>query len=376
MDFSLNDEQTLLRDSVEKFVASAYDFDQRKAIVASEDGYSRDNWALFAELGWLMLPFGEADDGLGGGPVETMVLMEHFGKGLVVEPYLSTVLLAGRLIEALGSDEQRAALLPGIMDGSQQAALAWIEPQARFDLANVTTTARREGDGWVLSGAKSVVLGGDGADHVVVIARTSGEATDRSGISAFAVRAQIDDGVSLSAYPTVDGFRAAEVTLDAAFVPGDALLGAEGEALDVLERVIDEAALATCAEAVGIMDALMHKTLEYTKQRVQFGVPISAFQALQHRMVDMLMMLEQSRSLLYMATMTAGDGDAAQTRRAVSSLKYYIGTRGRRLGEEAVQLHGGMGVTDELDVAHYFKRLIMIDVLFGNAGHHLERYCA
>ncbi len=375
MDFSLNDEQTLLRDSVEKFVASAYDFDQRKAIVASDDGYSRDNWALFAELGWLMLPFGEEHDGLGGGSVETMVLMEHFGKGLVVEPYLSTVLLAGRLIAELAGDEQREALLPAIMGGSRQAALAWIEPQARFDLANVATTARREGDGWVLTGAKSVVLGGNSADHIVVVARTDGATTDRSGISAFVIDAGAD-GVSRRSYPTVDGFRAVELGLDNVFVASDALLGGEGEALATLERVLDEAALAACAEALGVMDALMHKTLEYTKQRVQFGVPISSFQALQHRMVDMLMMLEQSRSLLYMATMTAGDGEAAETRRAVSSLKYYIGTRGRKPGEEAVQLHGGMGVTDDLDVAHYFKRLIMIDVLFGNAGHHLDRYCA
>lgn len=372
MDFSLSEEQLLLQESIEKFVQNEYGFEQRQKMVNSELGFSPDYWRLFAELGWTAIPFSEEDGGYGGTPVELMVIMEQFGRGLVVEPYLATLVLAGGLLARAATPAQRQTYLPDIIGGSSQAAFAFAEAQGGFDLSDVTTTATREGDSYVLNGHKVVVFNGPTADLLVLSARTSGAQTDDHGVSLFLVEAG-SKGIERRSYPTVDDQRAADIQFSDLRVGGNCLLGEAGTALPAIRATVDIASLAVCAEAVGIMEMLYKKTVEYTKSRVQFGVPISSFQALQHRMVDMFMSYEQSKSLLYMATMEMGNQgkDAAK---AVSALKYYIGTAGRKLGQEAVQLHGGMGVTDELDIAHYFKRLTMIDTLFGNADFHFKRF--
>ena len=374
MDFSLTEVQAMLADSVDKFIANEYDFDTRQAYAGSESGFSADAWATMAELGWTSVPFSEEDGGFGGGPVDIMVLMQHLARGLVVEPYLANVILAGGVLRRLASPEQKTCWLQPMMAGELQATLAFNEPQARFDLASVATTASRDGDHWVLNGHKGVVLNGDTAELVIVPARTSGDARDVHGITLFAVGADTE-GVSRNTYATVDGLRAAEIKLDNVRVAPDALLGETDHGFAALDATIDEATLAVCAEAVGIMQVLKDKTVEYSKSRVQFGVPIGSFQALQHRMVDMLSACEKAQSLLTWAVMTyAAGGDEAK--RAVSSIKYLVGTDGRALGEEAVQIHGGMGVTWELDVAHYFKRLTVIGTLFGNADFHLDKLAA
>ncbi|MDJ0708754.1 MAG: acyl-CoA dehydrogenase family protein [Woeseiaceae bacterium] len=371
MDFSLNEVQAMLADSVEKFIANEYDFETRQQFAASKAGFSADVWATMAELGWTAVPFDEDDGGFGGGPVDVMVLMQHLARGLIVEPYLANVILAGGVLRRTADAAQKERWMQPMMAGELQATLAFNEPQARFDLASVTTRAVRDGDDWIIDGHKGVVLNGDTADLLVVPARTAGRDRDTNGITLFAVAAETA-GVSRNAYATVDGLRAAEVFLDKVRVPADALLGVPDEGFAALDASIDEATLAVCAEAVGIMQVLRDKTVEYSKNRVQFGVPIGTFQALQHRMVDMLSACEKAQSLLMWAVMTYAEG-GDDAKRAVSSIKYLIGTEGRRLGEEAVQIHGGMGVTWELDVAHYFKRLTVIGTLFGNADWHLDK---
>jgi len=373
MDFSFTDEQTLLEESIARFIQNDYGFDDRQKLVKSEHGFSKDNWSTFAELGWLGVPFGEADGGFGGGAVESMLMLENFGKGLVVEPYLATVVLAGGAIKHAGSAEQKAALLPGIIDGSKQAALAYAEPQGRFNLADLKTTAAADGDGYVLNGYKAVVLNGPAADILVVSARTAGDQRDQSGVSLYVVPTDAE-GVSRRDYPTVDGLRASEVTLDNVKVGADALLGAAGEGYAALEQAIDDGIMAVGAEAVGCMEVLYKDTVEYCKTREQFGQPIGKFQVLQHRMVDMFMEHEQSKSLMYMAAMRLDEGYDDAARKAVSAFKVQVGKSGRFVGQNAVQLHGGMGMTDELNIGHYFKRLTIIDTLFGNVDYHLKRF--
>jgi alkylation response protein AidB-like acyl-CoA dehydrogenase len=371
MDFSLNEVQAMLADSVEKFIENEYDFETRQKYAGSDTGYSADVWQQFAELGWTTVPFGEEDGGFDGGPSEIMVMMQRFGRGLIVEPYLANVVLAGGVLNRAASPEQRAAWLQPMMAGEMQLTLAFTEPQARYDIADVRTTAKADGGGWVLDGHKGYVLNAGTADMIIVPARTSGEAGATQGITLFAVP-RSTAGVSVNDYATVDGLRAAEVTLSGVSLAADALIGELDGGYAALKGAIDDATLAVCAEAVGIMQVLTEKTVEYSKSRVQFGVPISSFQALQHRMVDMFTTWEQAWSLLMWAVMTyeAGGEDA---QRAVSSIKYLVGTEGRKLGEEAVQIHGGMGVSWELDVAHYFKRLIAIGQMFGNSDWHLDR---
>ncbi|MEL6949648.1 MAG: acyl-CoA dehydrogenase family protein [Pseudomonadota bacterium] len=371
MDFSISEDQSMLQDSVARFIQDEYDFDSRQEAAATDTGFSADRWREFAELGWTAVPFSEEDGGLDGGAVELMLLMEQFGRGLVVEPYLPCIVLAGGVLKRLATEDQKATWLADIIGGEKLAALAYAEPQARYDLNDVAVTASADGDGYVLNGHKTVVLNGGSADTLVVSARTSGERQDAEGISLFVVDAS-SAGIKRKAYPTVDARQAAEIHFEQVRVGADQLLGAAGEGLATLKAVIDDATIAVCAEAVGIMQVLNYKTLEYSKQRVQFGVPIASFQALQHRMVEMFMIYEQTRSLLLHAVMTE-EADAGADA-ALHALKIQIGTEGRKLGEEAVQLHGGMGVTWELDVAHYFKRLTMIDTLFGNADHHIEQY--
>ncbi len=373
MDFSFSDEQTLLADSVEKFVQNDYSFDARRAITETDAGFSADNWRTFAELGWLGVPFPEADGGFGGRAVDTMILMEQFGKGLVVEPYLASVILAGGALKIAGSAAQKEELLAGLIDGSRQAALAFAEPQGRFNLADLTTSATADGDGFRLSGYKCVVLNGPAADFFVVTARTSGEQRDQDGVSLFVVPADAQ-GVSRRDYPTVDAFRASEVTFDNVALDAQALLGTLGAGYPVIEQVIDEGILAVGSEAVGCMEVLYKDTVEYCKTREQFGQPIGKFQVLQHRMVDMFMEHEQSKSLMYMAAMRMDEGYDDEARKAVSAFKVQVGKSGRFVAQGAVQLHGGMGMTDELNVGHYFKRLTMIDTLFGNVDFHLKRF--
>jgi pimeloyl-CoA dehydrogenase small subunit len=375
LDFSFSDEQNLLKDSVARFVHNDYSFAARQKIVRAEPGFSTAHWRTFAELGWLGVPFAEADGGFGGGPIETMLLMEQFGRGLVVEPYVPTVCLVGGAIRLAGRNAQKDKWLPGIIDGSVQGAFAFAEPQGRFNLADLTTTARPDGDGFRLDGYKCVVWNGPSADLLVVSARTSGGQRARTGVSLLLVDAKAA-GVRRRDYPTVDALRAAEITFDGVRLPKDALLGRLGRALPVIEQVVDEATLAVGAEAVGCMEVLYKATVEYCKTREQFGQPIGKFQVLQHRMVDMFMEYEQSKSLMYMAAMRLAEGYGDEAKRAVSAFKVQVGKSGRFVGQNAVQLHGGMGMTEELSVGHYFKRLTMIDTLFGNVDFHLKRFGA
>lgn len=374
MDFSLTDEQAMLADSVVRFVNADYDFDTRMAIVESERPFSADAWQQFADMGWTAMPFAEADGGFDGGPVELMLIMEQFGRGLVVEPYLANVVLAGGAIKRCSTGERRGELLAGIVDGSLQTALATEEPQSRGNPADIATRAEKDGDAFLLSGRKSMVLNGGNAAVIVVPARVGGDRSDPAGITLFAVPAE-SSGLHISAYPTVDGHSAADLVLDGVRLPASSILGEPGGGYDALEAAVNDAVLAVSAESLGILSAMQEKTVEYSKNRVQFGVPIGTFQALQHRMVDMLVHCEETRSLLYWAVMLLADGDAAAPR-ALSALKYQVGTAGRRVAQEAVQLHGGMGVTWELDIAHYFKRQTAIELLFGNADAHLDRFAA
>ena len=300
-----------------------------------------------------------------------MVVMQRFGKGLVVEPYLANIVLAGGILKRAASAEQKEQWLQPVIGGEMQAALAYLEPQSRYDIRNVETTATADGDGWLLNGAKGVVFNGGNADLLIVPARTSGETTDANGITLFALPSDAK-GISRNAYPTVDGHQAAEIRLDGVRCGHGNLIGEADQGLPVLDATIDDATLAVCAEAVGIMQILTEKTIAYSKERMQFGVPIGSFQALQHRMVDMFTECEQSYSLLIWATMLAARG-GEDAKRAISAIKYHIGTAGRKAGQEAVQIHGGMGVSWELDIAHYFKRLTAIDQAFGNADWHLDR---
>ncbi|MDD3444176.1 MAG: acyl-CoA dehydrogenase family protein [Zavarzinia sp.] len=374
MDFNYSDEQKLLIDSVERFIQDDYDFDTRRAILKSEEGFRRDLWQQFGDLGWLAVPFAEEDGGLGGTSVETMIIMEAFGKGLVVEPYLSTVVMAGGLLKAGGTAAQKEAVLPELMAGTMIAAVGYAEPTSRFNLADVSTTATASGDGYTLKGHKSVVLHGPMADKLIVSARTSGGRRDADGITLFLIDAKAP-GVSRQDYPTVDGLRASEVTLDGVSVSAGDVVGTVGGGLSLLEKVVDEAIAAVCAEAVGAMEVLYKTTIEYARTRVQFGQPIGRFQVIQHRLVDMYMAYEQAKSMAIMANLKL-DADPAERRRAVSAAKVQIGKSGRFVGQQAVQLHGGMGMTDELNVGHYFKRLTMIETLFGNTDFHLKRYAA
>ena len=373
MDFSFSEEQGLLQDSIQRYIQNSFPFEARQKILKSVEVFSRENWATFAELGWLALPFKEASGGFGGSAVETMIMMEEFGKGLVVEPYVSTVIMAGSVIEAGGTTEHIEGVLADIIAGTKFASLAYVEPQARFNLADVTTTAKVEGDGYVINGFKGVVLGGPSADVLVVPARTSGDQKDESGITLFLVEASAD-GISKRDYPTIDGFQASEINLDLVSVAASAVLGEVDKGLGLLELGINSGILAVGAEAVGAMEVLYKTTVEYCKTREQFGQPIGKFQVLQHRMVDMFMEHEQAKSLLYMAALRMSEGDEVEALKAVSALKVQIGKGGRFVGQNAIQLHGGMGMTDELNVGHYFKRLTAIETLFGNVDHHLKKY--
>ena len=372
MDIQLTEEQELLRSSIQRFLRDQYDFDERRKIVATDEGWSRKHWSAFAELGLCAAPFQESSGGLGGGSLATMIVMQEFGRNLVVEPYIETVVLAGGLIEDAGSPEQRQAFLPKIMDGSAIWTLAWAEGRSRYDFDNVATTARRQGDNFVLSGTKAAVIGAPWADKLIVSARTSGGPRDRAGVSLFVVdRHSVN--LHLQSFKTIDGRRAAELTLMDVHVPADQLLGVEGEGVAALEACRDRAIAALCAEAVGAMSVLNSATLEYSKARKQFGVALGTFQVLQHRMVDMCIALEESISLTQHLSLSLAAREPNGSKLA-SGAKSKVGYAARFVAEQAVQLHGGMGMSDELNVGHYFKRINSINIQFGDPAYHLMRY--
>ncbi len=367
MDFDLTDEQRLLKDSVDRLVADQYQFEQRKKYMAEPDGWSRTVWQQYSEVGLLGLPFAEAHGGFGGGPVETMIVMEAFGRGLVLEPFFATVILGGGLLRRIATPAQQQELLPQVAQGKLKLAFAHVERQSRFDLADVATTARKDGTRWVIDGAKSIVLHGDCADRLLVTARVAGERRDRAGVALFLVDPGAA-GVTRRGYPTQDGLRAAEITLSGTVAEA---VGDTTDALSAIEHVVDEAVAALCAEAVGTMQVMHETTLEYLKTRQQFGRAIGQFQVLQHRSVDMLVALEQARSMAMFAAVMADEADANERRRAIAAAKVQIGRSGKHIGQEAIQLHGGIGMTMEYKVGHYFKRMTMIDMLFGDADAHL-----
>jgi alkylation response protein AidB-like acyl-CoA dehydrogenase len=367
MDFELKPEQEQLRDMLQRYVRKDYAFEARRRIIASPEGFSREVWSAFAELGLLGIGIPEAHGGIGGDAVDTFVVMESLGTGIVVEPYLSTVVLGAGLVRDAGSEAQKSALLPKVAAGEALIALAHDEPGSRYELDQVATTARKGGNGYVLKGEKAVSIHGDSADWLIVSARTA------AGVSLFVVDAK-SPGVSRRGYPTRDNHRAADVTLAEVAVGRDALLGAEGDGVAIVERALDRAIAALCAEAVGCMDALNAQTLEYLKTRKQFGVAIGTFQALKHRMADMFIAAAEARSMALLAAIRADEPDRAVRRHAISGAKALVGRSIRYVGQQAVQLHGGMGVVDELAASHYFRRLTAINSTFGDADHHLALF--
>lgn len=372
MDFDLSEEQRLLKESVDGLLASSYDFEARKKYAKEKGGYSKALWNKFAEQGLLGLPFSEEDGGFGSGPVETMIVMEAMGRALVLEPYLATVILGGGFLRHGGSVAQKQAHLPGIIDGSKTMAFAQLEKNSRYNLADVATTAKKKGSGWVIDGEKFVVLHGDTADTLVVTARTKGGQRDATGIGAFLVPANAK-GVTIKGYPTQDSLRAADVTFNNVEVGADAAIGDPENALPLIERVVDDARIALCAEAVGAMEESLKTTMQYIKERKQFGVAIGTFQVLQHRGADMFVALEQARSMSYLATMAGNIDDANERAKSVAAAKVQIGRSARYVGQQSIQLHGGVGMTMEFKIGHYFKRLTMIESLFGDADFHLRR---
>jgi len=372
MNFELSEEQKMIQQSVERFVQENYDLPKRVEISSKDPGYSQEYWGSMAELGWLGLPFEEKDGGFGGNQIDTLVIMEQFGKGLVLEPFIANVVLGGGAIQLGGCEELKKEMLPGLIEGSKQMTLAYAEQQSRFDLEDVATSARKEGDKFIINGQKSMVLNAESADHIVVVTRTTGGQVDEEGITLFLVDSDMK-GLEIQNFPTVDGLRASEITFDNVEVSSERMIGEQDKGFDILRTVSNNAILALCAEAVGAMEILYKDTVEYTQQREQFDHPLSDFQVLQHRMVDMFMEYEQCKSLLFRATMeTIQDPEMAQ--RTIHALKHLIGKSGIFVGENAVQLHGGMGVTEELRIGHFFKRLLVIDSQFGNADFHLDKF--
>jgi pimeloyl-CoA dehydrogenase small subunit len=375
MNFDLTEEQQLLADSLKRYLANEYSIDARAKIVDSPTGSSEAVWAAFAEMGLLGVPFAEEHGGFGGTAVDVMLVMEALGEGLVVEPYWVNVGLAGRLVARGGSVAQQKRILPELIQGKHRLAFAHTERAARYDLRHVATRAKRSGSGFVLEGEKRAVLHGASADTLIVSARTSGGDTDSAGISLFLVD-RTAPGVTVKEYRTIDELRAADVWLSGVSVGAEAQLGDEGRALPLIEDAADYATALLCAEAVGAIRFANEATLEYLKTRRQFGVPIGSFQALQHRMVDMVISYEQARSMACLACVKVDGAPPAERRHAVSAAKIKVADACRHVSQEAVQLHGGMGMTEELKISHTFRRLTMIAQTFGDAEHHLERFAA
>ena len=372
MDFDLTEEQRLLKESVDGLLADSYDFESRKKYAKEKGGWSKAVWGKLAEQGLLGLPFAEADGGFGAGGVETMIVMEALGKALVLEPYLATVVIGGGFLRYGGSDAQKAAYVPAIIDGSKTFAFAQLEKNSRYDLHDVVTSAKKKGDGWVIDGEKFVVLNGENADMLIVTARTKGERRDKTGVGVFLVPANAK-GITKKSYPTQDGLHAADITFTGVEVGADAVIGNPEDALPLIERVVDDARMALCAEAVGLMDESLKTTVEYIKTRKQFGVAIGTFQSLQHRASDMFVAVEQARSMSMFATMASEYEDAKERAKAIAAAKVQIGKSLKFVGQQSIQLHGGIGMTMEAKIGHYFKRLTMIENTFGDTDYHLRR---
>ena len=372
MDFDLSEEQRLLKESVDGLLTDAYEFEQRKKYMKEKGGWSRAIWSKLAEQGLLGLPFAEADGGFGAGAVETMIVMEALGRALMLEPYLATVVIGGGFLRHGGSAAQKEAHIPGIIDGSKTLAFAQLEKNSRYDLHDVTTSAKKKGDGWVIDGEKFVVINGENADTLIVTARTKGGQRARDGIGVFLVPANAK-GIAKKTYPTQDGLHAADISFTGVEVGADAAIGDGENALPLIERVVDEARTAMCAEAVGAMDESLKTTVEYLKTRKQFGVAIGSFQSLQHRAADMFVALEQARSMSMFATMASDFEDAKERATAVAAAKVQIGKSGKFIGQQSIQLHGGIGMTMEAKISHYFKRLTMIENTFGDTEYNLRR---
>jgi len=372
MDFDLSEEQRLLKESVEGLLGDAYDFDSRKKYMNEKGGWSRAIWSRFAEQGLLGLPFSEADGGFGAGAVETMIVMEALGRALVIEPYLATVVIAGGLLRQGGTPAQKEAHIPSIIDGTKTFAFAQLEKNSRYDLFDVATSAKKKGGGWVIDGEKFVVLNGEAADTLIVTARTRGRQREVDGIGVFLVPAGAK-GIAKKAYPTQDGLHAADITFTGVEVGNEAAIGDAENGLPLIERAVDEARAALCAEAVGLMDESLKATVEYLKTRKQFGVPIGSFQTLQHRAADMFVALEQARSMSMFAAMACDFENAKERATSVAAAKVQIGKSAKFVGQQSIQLHGGIGMTMEAKIGHYFKRLTMIENIFGDTEYHLRR---
>ncbi|WOH57699.1 pimeloyl-CoA dehydrogenase small subunit [Bradyrhizobium sp. BWC-3-1] len=374
MDFDLTEEQRLLKDSIDGLLADLYDFESRRQYMKEKGGWSKAVWGKLAEQGLLGLPFSEAEGGFGGGGVETMIVMEALGKAMAVEPYLPAVVIGGGFLRHAGSEAQKAAHVPGIVDGSKTFAFAQLEKNSRYDLFDITTAAKKKGDGWIIDGEKFVVLNGENADTLIVTARTKGDRRDTTGIGVFLVPANAK-GVAKKSYPTQDGLHAADITFTGVEVGADAVLGNAEDGLALIERVVDEARIALCAEAVGLMDESLKTTVEYIKTRKQFGVAIGSFQSLQHRASDMFVAAEQARSMSMFATMAGDFADARERSNAIAAAKVQIGKSAKFVGQQSIQLHGGIGMTMEAKIGHYFKRLTMIENTFGDTDY-LQRRVA
>ncbi len=372
MDFELSAEQQLVSDNVARLMKDRYGFEARKAHQANPQGFSEALWREYADMGLLGAPFAEEDGGYGGGAVETMIVMEQFGKALALEPYLQTVALCGALIKHGAAAEKRAELIGKIASGDLRLSFAHAEKQSGFDLDDVATSARRDGGAFLLNGEKGLVGQGDSADKLIVSARVAGGRRDRDGVGLFLVDANAP-GVTRRGYPTQDGQRAAEIGFADVRVEPHDVLGDPGGALPVIERSVDEAIAALSAEAVGAMSEALAMTVEYMKTRKQFGVTIGSFQALQHRASDMVVALEQARSMMYLATMSVCEENASERAKAMSAAKVQIGRSAKFIGQQAVQLHGGIAMTYEYKVGHLFKRLTMIDSAYGDADLHVRK---
>ncbi len=372
MDFDLTDDQKLLTDSVARLLGDRYTFEARKGFQKQDAGWSADMWGQFAEMGLLGLPFDEAYGGFGGGAVDIMLVMEQFGKALVLEPYLATVVLAGTALRIAGSEAQKSAILPEIIGGAMKLAFAHGEQGARYDLSDVTTSARKVSGGWVIDGAKSVVLHGDCADKLVVSARTSGERNDEAGITLFLVDGDAK-GVTRRGYQLRDGTRAAEISFASVEIGDDGLLGPLGTGFPVIGRVVEAGISAMSAEVVGSMDKMLDVTLEYLRTRQQFGKAIGENQVLQHKAADMLMSTEQGRSMSMLAAMMVDEPDDAERVRNFALAKVGVGQAGRFVSQNAVQLHGGIGMTEEYLIGHYFRRVMMFEHSFGDTAYYLNK---
>ncbi|MDB2558251.1 acyl-CoA dehydrogenase family protein [Porticoccaceae bacterium] len=378
MNFEFSEEQTMIKDSVSRFVREQYDFDTRRGIIESDDGISREFWSMFAELGWLSVPFAEEYGGFGGTVIDIAAVMEEMGKGIVIEPYVSTVVVFGGLLSASTNSALKEAVIPSIIEGACLGSFAYMEPQSRYEMSDVSTTATASGDGYTLNGVKTVVANGGTANRFIVSARTSGDQFDRSGISLFLVDSTAP-GVEVRTYKMMDGQSAATLTLTDVAVDQSHLLNSVGEGMDLIEQVMPQILIGLSAEALGIMATLNTLTVDYSKTRQQFGTPISSFQVLQHRMVDTFMACEQSKSMLYRGlceskSVSEGETDGSALAKTVHALKATVARYGKTIGEEAIQLHGGIGMTDELNIGHYVKRLMMINTAFGDGDYHQKKF--